>query len=137
LADQTDRFDEALMLIRKALEFRPEDPFILDSMGWVHYRIGKIDKALEYLERALELKPDAEIAAHLGEVLWISGNKKEARKVWQQGKELGPENTTLLKTIDRFLDNQQDQQAVLNLFHVDPGVSFSHSLPGLFVSLTA
>jgi len=122
LADQTERFDEALTLIRKALEFRPEDPFILDSMGWVHYRIGKIDEALEYLERALELKPDAEIAAHLGEVLWISGNKKQAKKVWQQGKELGPENTTLLKTIDRFLDGHKDQQAVLNIPPPHPGL---------------
>jgi tetratricopeptide (TPR) repeat protein len=114
LADQTDRFDEALELISKALEFRPEDPFILDSMGWVHYRIGDNEKAVDYLERALELKQDAEIAAHLGEVLWVMGEKTEAEKIWNLGMEWGPENATLLKTIDRFRDIESEQQSALH-----------------------
>lgn len=114
LADQTERYDEALELISKALEYRPDDPFILDSMGWVHYRIGNNEKAIEYLERALELKQDAEIAAHLGEVLWITGKRNEAEKIWNQGMEWGPENAVLLKTIDKFLENQGDQQSALH-----------------------
>ena len=115
LADQTDRYEEALELITKALEFRPDDPFILDSMGWVHYRIGNNEKALMYLERALELKQDAEIAAHLGEVLWMMGEKLEAEKIWNLGMEWGPENDTLQKTIDRFLDHESEQQSALRI----------------------
>jgi tetratricopeptide (TPR) repeat protein len=114
LADQTERYDEALELISKALEYRPDDPFILDSMGWVHYRIGNNDKAISYLERALELKQDAEIAAHLGEVLWITGKRTEAEIIWNQGMEWGPENAVLLKTIDKFLESQGDQQSALH-----------------------
>ncbi len=113
LADQTDRYDEALTLISKALEFLPDDAYILDSMGWVHYRIGDYEKALEYLERAMELKQDAEIAAHFGEVLWISGNRARAEKVWNRGKIWGPENATLQKTIDKFIDQQEGQRSVL------------------------
>ena len=124
LADQTDRYEEALELITKALEFRPDDPFILDSMGWVHYRIGNNETALKYLERALELKQDAEIAAHLGEVLWVMGEKSEAEKIWNLGMEWGPENDTLLKTIDRFLDHQSAQQSALRQ-HSAPSPSWN------------
>ena len=106
LADQTDRYDEALELITKALEFLPEDAFILDSMGWVHYRRGDMEKALSYLKRAVELKEDAEIAAHLGEVLWITGQRSEAEKIWDKGKSWNSENVTLQKTIDRFLGDE-------------------------------
>lgn len=112
LADQTDRLDEALALITRALELLPEDPYILDSMGWVQYRIGDIDRALEYLVQAWDYKKDAEIAAHLGEVLWVLGRRAEAEDIWAQGKETGPDNTTLLKTIDRFLDDDPDRHAV-------------------------
>lgn len=115
LADQTERFDEALALITKALEFLPEDPYILDSMGWVQYRKGDRESALEYLEKAWNLKKDAEIAAHLGEVLWILGRKSDARRIWEQGRESGPDNATLLKTIDRFLEGEGGQQAVWQL----------------------
>jgi len=75
LADQTTRFNEALELVEKALELRPEDPFIIDSMGWVQYRLGNLDAALEYLTKAHDTRADAEIAAHLGEVLWSTGNQ--------------------------------------------------------------
>ena len=111
LADQTDRLDEALELITRALALLPEDPYILDSMGWVQYRIGDIDQALEYLVQAWDQKKDAEIAAHLGEVLWVLGRRAEAEDIWEQGKETGPDNTTLLKTIDRFLENDADRRA--------------------------
>jgi len=109
LADQTERYDEALELISKALEFLPEDAFILDSMGWVHYRKGDLDKALSFLQRALSLREDAEIAAHLGEVLWITGKRSEAEEVWQKGKSWDQENVTLQKTIDRFLGDDAEQ----------------------------
>lgn len=116
LADQTDRYDEALELIAKALEFLPEDAFILDSMGWVHYRKGNLDKALSFLQRALSLREDAEIAAHLGEVLWITGKRREAEEIWEKGKSWSPENVTLQKTIDRFLGADSDQATT---FRVD------------------
>lgn len=91
LADRTDRYQEALELVTRALELRPGDYFILDSMGWVHYRLGNHDEAVKYLRRALEMKPDAEVAAHLGEVLWVAGDKDGARKVWAQALEYDPE----------------------------------------------
>ena len=102
LADQTERLDEALELITTALEMLPNDPFILDSMGWVNFRIGDTAKAIDYLRRALAVKKDAEIAAHLGEALWVAGNKREAREIWKQGKAWSPDNATLLDTLKRF-----------------------------------
>jgi len=103
LADATDRIDEAFELIKKALSMRPDDPFILDSMGWVHYRMGNYDKAIEYLEKALSKRNDAEIAAHLGEVLWVTGNTERAREIWNRAKEEQPDNDVLVETIQRFL----------------------------------
>jgi tetratricopeptide (TPR) repeat protein len=102
LADRTDRFVEAEQLIDRALQLRPDDHFILDSKGWVLYRLGKLDEAITYLRRALELIPDAEIAAHLGEVLWVSGNKKEAKKVWDSALKATPDNAHLQDVIERF-----------------------------------
>lgn len=104
LADETERFDEAHALISKALELLPNDPFILDSMGWVNFRLGNHDKAIEYLRYALQVKKDAEIAAHLGEVLWVVGKQREAMRIWEQGKKLAPDNTTLLDTLQRFIN---------------------------------
>ncbi len=102
LADQTDRYEEAFQLISRALVLAPDDPFILDSMGWVQYRRGKIEQALEFLRRAHEIRQDAEIAAHLGEVLWTSGRLEEADEVWKKGLELDPENATLKRTLERL-----------------------------------
>jgi tetratricopeptide (TPR) repeat protein len=84
LADRTTRYDEAVEYIKRALELRPNDFFIVDSMGWVQYRLGNHDEAVKYLRRALEIKADTEVAAHLGEVLWVMGKKEEARQVWQR-----------------------------------------------------
>jgi len=102
LADQTDRLDEALVLIERALVLLPEDPFILDSMGWVHYRLGNNDLAREYLQKAIDLRLDAEIAAHLGEVLWMDGERDQARTVWQRGQEDNPDNSVLRETLRKF-----------------------------------
>ena len=102
LADATDRYEEAHSLIEQALSIRPEDPFILDSMGWVQYRMGNHTDAIEYLERALAKRDDAEIAAHLGEVLWVNGEQDRAREIWQRALEQSPENDVLLDTIKRF-----------------------------------
>ena len=102
LADQTDRYDEALELIRKALELLPDDPFILDSMGWLQYRMGNLVAALEYLQQAIDQSPDAEIAAHLGEVLWMTGAKDEARTTWRDGKNTDPGNPVLIDTLRKF-----------------------------------
>lgn len=102
LADATDRVDEAYTLVSKALEMRPDDPFILDSMGWVQYRMGNHQDAIEYLERALSQREDAEIAAHLGEVLWVIGDKERARDIWKKAKREDPDNHVLNETIERF-----------------------------------
>jgi len=91
LADRTDRYEEALELITRALELRPSDFYIVDSMGWIHYRLGNYEEAKKYLSRALELKMDVEVAAHLGEVLWVSGEQEAARKVWTRAlQQSGP-----------------------------------------------
>jgi tetratricopeptide (TPR) repeat protein len=102
LADQTDRYQEALGYIERALTLKPESPAILDSMGWVQFKLGDNEQALEYLRRAYEIFPDGEIAAHLGEVLWVTGSKDEARKVWQEALEREPENQYLLRAVERL-----------------------------------
>ena len=104
LADRTDRYSEALVYIEKALALKPEDPAILDSMGWVHYRLGNLEQAERYLRRALEQVMDGEIAAHLGEVLWQQGRRDEAREVWQSAVEAGSDNPVLERTMQRFLN---------------------------------
>lgn len=102
LADRTDRFDEAYDLIRRAYEQRPDDPAIIDSMGWVTYRLGRLDEAEGYLRQALEKHFDAEIAAHLGEVLWVAGRQDEARQVWHDALQRDPGHALLKQVIERF-----------------------------------
>ena len=105
LADTTTRYDEALVLISRALELRPNDFYILDSMGWVKYKLGEHDQAIKYLRRALDVKMDAEIAAHLGEVLWVSGDKAGAKAVWREALELGAlRETDVITEVMRRLD---------------------------------
>ena len=103
LADRTDRFADARKYIAKALAFAPDDPFILDSMGWVEYRLGNYDEAIRYLRRAYDIREDPEIAAHLGEVLWVKGVKQEARRIWDDSAGSYPENDVLRKVMRRFL----------------------------------
>lgn len=102
LADQTERYEEARELIAKALELRPNDAHILDSMGWVLYRLQDLDKAVEFLEKAFEASPEVEIAAHLGEVLWEAGEREKANLVWQQSYNKDDENRTLNETLERY-----------------------------------
>ena len=102
LADRTDRYQEALGYIEQALEQMPNDAAVLDSMGWVHYRLGNRDRALEYLRQAYQVNPDAEIAAHLSEVLWVNGQRDEARKIWREALARAPDNVHLRKLQERF-----------------------------------
>lgn len=104
LADTTDRYAEALSLIERAYKLLPDDHAVIDSMGWVQYRLGNLGAALEYLQRAAGLRKDAEIAAHLGEVLWALGRHDEAREVWRKALEDEPESDVLIETRKR-LDN--------------------------------
>ena len=101
-AERNTRLDEARKLIEKALELAPDDYFIVDSMGWVLYREGDLKGAAEQLRRAYAGRPDAEIGAHLGEVLWVMGEREEANRVWQESLKASPENETLQKTIKRL-----------------------------------
>ena len=102
LADRNTRLSEAYTLIEQALKLAPEDPFIMDSMGWVLFRMNQNDAALTFLKRAFEIRPDAEIAAHLGEVLWAMGRHDEAKKVWASALKESPANELLLATVKKF-----------------------------------
>jgi tetratricopeptide (TPR) repeat protein len=102
LADRNQRLEEAKGLIEKALALAPEDAFIIDSMGWVFFRMGDTTRALELLQRAYKLRPDADIGAHLGEVLWVMGNKAEARRIWKEALSKAPDNDTLRTTMRRL-----------------------------------
>lgn len=102
LTDRTERHQEALGYIEKAYQQRPEDPAILDSMGWVNYHLGHLEQALQYLQQAAASLDDGEIAAHLGEVLWKLGRKDEAREVWNKALKFAPDHKVLQQTIERF-----------------------------------
>ena len=102
LAERNVRLPEAKALILKALENAPDDPFITDSLGWVEFRSGNLAEALRILEGAYKAKPDAEIAAHLGEVLWASGQRDQAMAIWREGAALNADNETLLETLKRL-----------------------------------
>ncbi len=102
LADRNLRLPEARQLIVKALEFAPNDPFIIDSLAWVEFRSGNTAEALRLLEQAYRARPDAEIAAHLGEVLWTLGRRDEARRFWREGLTKDADNDTLKETLKRF-----------------------------------
>lgn len=104
LADHTPKYREAYRYIHKAYELEPDNPAIIDSMGWVEYRLGHYDKALAHLHRAYGMMPDSEIAAHLGEVLWVSGDPKSARDVWEEALVRDPGNEILSDVVRRFAD---------------------------------
>jgi predicted Zn-dependent protease len=101
-ADRNLRLPEARKLIERALELSPDDFYIIDSMGWVLYRMGDLKGAAEHLRRAWIGRPDAEIGAHFGEVLWRMGERAEAERVWQEVLKRNPENETLQKTLKRL-----------------------------------
>ena len=102
LADRSQRLPEALQLVEKAHKLSPEDPFILDSLGWVQYRLGNLELGLMHLRNAYATRPDPEIAAHLGEVLWKQGKQQEAQKLWGAALVEHPANEVLLQAIQKF-----------------------------------
>jgi tetratricopeptide (TPR) repeat protein len=102
LADRNVRLKEAYKLVDKALKMAPQDPFIMDSMGWVEYRLGHLDAAETQLRKAYELRGDPEIGVHLGEVLWKKGQQDEARKFWRDAQTKDPKNDALKSTLARL-----------------------------------
>lgn len=106
LSDRTTRYAEAKVLIERAHTLNPEDPAVLDSLGWVNYRLGNLDEAERLLRQALERFPDHEVAAHLGEVLWANGKQREARKVWSKALEQQPDSPILRSTLRRLTGSE-------------------------------
>lgn len=102
LADKTQRYEEAYQYIRQAYELTPEDPAVIDSLGWVEYKRGNVEVALKYLKNAFLLIKDHEISAHLGEVLWVAGQKEAAIAAWKQGLASNPSSSVLRRTLQRF-----------------------------------
>lgn len=102
LADRTTRYQEAEQLINTAFELSPNDPAILDSKGWVNYRLGNLDEAERFLRQALKDYPDHEVAAHLGEVLWAQGKQSEAREIWAEALKKQPDSKVLRSTMQRL-----------------------------------
>lgn len=107
LTVETDRLQEARQLLEKALSLDPENPAIIDSVGWVHYKLGNHQKALKHLRTAYEAFPDPEVAAHYGEVLHVTGEEEQARVIWRRTLEEYPENTIIRDTMER-LNVEQD-----------------------------
>ena len=101
-AERNTRLDEAYTLVQKAVSISPNDAFIQDSLGWVQFRRGRVDEALVTLKKAYETRRDPEIAAHLGEVLWVKGERAEASKVWRAAQLENPENDSLKTVIAKF-----------------------------------
>lgn len=106
LSDRTTRYAEAKALIQQAYDLNPDDPAVLDSLGWVNYRLGNLDEAERLLRQALERFPDQEVAAHLGEVLWANGKQREAKKIWGTFLKENPESPILRKTILRLTGSE-------------------------------
>lgn len=102
LADRTERYQEALELVERALALEPDESYVVDSMGWVLFRLGRHEEAADYLRRSYEMKEDPVVAAHLGEVLWVLGRHEEAREIWDSALEDEPENEVLLETLERL-----------------------------------
>jgi tetratricopeptide (TPR) repeat protein len=108
LVDRTDRRDEGLGYIKRAMEIKPDEAAILDSMGWAQYRLGHLAEALKYLRRAVERSRDGEIAAHLGEVLWATGQREEAWRVWEDALSEFPDHAYLLRVMGRHRVTSND-----------------------------
>lgn len=102
MLERNERIPEAMQLVEKAYQLEPNDAGIIDSMGFGYYRLGDLPKSLEFLRRAYAANPDPEIAAHLGEVLWVQGDKDQARKVWDEALKMHPENIPLQLVIKKF-----------------------------------
>ncbi|MCI0915573.1 tetratricopeptide repeat protein [Pseudomonas stutzeri] len=107
LADRTTRYDEALALIQQAYQINPDDAAILDSLGWVNYRMGNLEEAETQLRKAYQRFADHEIAAHLGEVLWTAGEQREARRIWGEALKQQPDSEVLHETIKRLTGSEK------------------------------
>jgi predicted Zn-dependent protease len=101
-ADRNIKLDEAKINIEIALSLEPENHYIIDSMGWVQYRLGNIDAALDFLRKAYAIKKDPEISAHLGEVLWEANKIDEAKQIWKESLQQYPDNKILLRTVKKY-----------------------------------
>ncbi len=125
LANRTQRYEEAYALISRAMALQPGEPAILDSMGWILYRMNRVDEALNYLTRAYAKLPDPEVAAHLGEVLWVSGDTENALTVWQAELLKDPGNAILTETLERLqvtiMEAQIPRGSVLDTSSLEPG----------------
>ena len=106
LSDRTTRYAEAKTLIEQAHQLTPEDPAVLDSLGWVNFRLGNLDEAERLLRQALERFPDQEVAAHLGEVLWNNGKQREAKQIWSKFLKDQPDSPVLRGTIKRLTGSE-------------------------------
>ena len=106
LADLGIRLDEALAYIMRAYKLKPNNPAILDSLGWAYYKRGEFTIALRYLREAFSVSKDDEISAHLGEVLWMSGEHEEAQSIWRSSLELKPDSVHIKSVIERFLNDE-------------------------------
>jgi len=101
-ADRGIKLQEAKRYIEIALAYEPNNHYILDSMGWIHFKMGNLEIAMKYIRKAYTINNDPEIAAHLGEILWVQGKKEEAREIWESSLNRHPSNTVLLETSNRF-----------------------------------
>lgn len=106
LADGPDRHDEALALLERAIAISPDDPAIIDSLAWAQYKLGRFEEALANLQRAYAAFPDPEVAAHLGEVLWVMGRQLDANRVWESSLSKNPNAEVIIKTIERLRSRQ-------------------------------
>ena len=106
LSDRTTRYAEAKILIQQAYDLNPDDPAVLDSLGWINFRLGNLDEAERLLRQALERFPDQEVAAHLGEVLWAKGNQREAKHIWAKFLKENPDSPLLRKTVLRLTGSE-------------------------------
>jgi tetratricopeptide (TPR) repeat protein len=102
LVDRDERLDEAEEYLTRALELLPDDPAVIDSVGWLYYRQMRYDESLQMLRRAYALFPDPEIAAHLGEVLWVSGDQESASKVWEEALRDAPDDDLLNSVMEKY-----------------------------------
>jgi len=101
-ADRNIKLDVAKRYIEIALSYEPNNHYILDSMGWIHFKLGNIDIASQFIKKAYAINKDPEIAAHLGEILWLQGKEEEAKKIWENSLNRYPTNNVLLETTNRF-----------------------------------
>lgn len=108
---RTDRFAEAMELIERALAITPDDPAIIDSLGWVQYKLGLLEESIANLRRAFELFPDHEVAAHLGEVLWVNGEQDEAMSVWETSLQSFPDSEFVTEAMQRLIPADEEAQA--------------------------